>query len=181
MEKQQERDCRYLEAIEELTQNLWRCKEKYNLAEEESYPFILRLKFLEEKLITERRLLEEVSRPCRFILEHFTTFMGKLDHTVGFSMGQIESGRGIINDFSINEWGNVCIIIGNIRISWRDQDYQYLFYPDKVILRSIDRSKPEIHLFFNFAFKYSKILNEFKDVETDKQTFYCYPDLFKDE
>ncbi|MDD4602096.1 MAG: hypothetical protein PHQ46_13795, partial [Negativicutes bacterium] len=36
MEKQQERDQRYLEAIEELTQNIWRCKEKYNLTEETS-------------------------------------------------------------------------------------------------------------------------------------------------
>jgi hypothetical protein len=142
-------------------------------------PSALRLKVLEEKLTTERRLLEEVSLPCRFILEHFTTFMGKPDHTVGFSLGQqFELGRGTINDFSIHDWGNICLMIGNFRLCWRDQDYQYLFYPDKVILRSVDRSKPEIHLFFNFAFKYSKILSEFKDVATDSQTLYCYPDLF---
>jgi hypothetical protein len=181
MEKRQERDSRYLAALEEVTQKLWQCKEKYNLLEEENYPAVRRLKDLEEKLTTERRLLEEVSLPCRFILEHFTTFMGKSDHTVGFSLGQqLELGRGSINDFSIKEWGNVCLVIGNVHLCWRDQDYQYLFYPDKVVLRSVDRSKPEIHLFFNFAFKYSKILDEFRDVSTDKQTLYCYPDLFED-
>ena len=181
MKKRQERDQRFLEAYEEITQNLWRCEEKYNLMEEENCPAVLRLKILEKKLTTERRLLEEVSLPCRFILEHFSVFMGKSDHTVGFKLGQLETGRGVINDFYIYEWGNVCVNIGSICLSWRDEDYQYLFYPDKVILRSVDRSKSEIHLFFNFAFKYSKILNEFKDVAMDKQTLYCYPDLFTDE
>jgi hypothetical protein len=75
VDNRRERDARYLEALEEITQNLWRCKEKYNLVEEESMPSALRLKVLEEKLTTERRLLEEVSLPCRFILEHFTTFI----------------------------------------------------------------------------------------------------------
>ena len=180
MGNRQERDNRYLEAIEEITQKLWSCKEKYKLAEEENHPSMLRLKVLEEKLTTERRLIEEISLPCRFILEHFTSFMGKSDHTVGFSIGQqLELGRGCINDFSINEWGNVGLVIGNVHLNWRDQDYQYLFYPDKVILRSVDRSKPEIHLSFNFAFKYTKILEDFRDVPSDKQTLYCYPDLFE--
>lgn len=181
MQIRQERDNRYLQAIEEVTQKLWSCKEKYKLADEENHPSTRRLKILEEKLTTERRLIEEVSLPCRFILEHFTSFMGKSDHTVGFSIGQqFELGRGCINDFMINEWGNVCLAIGNIHLCWRDQDYQYLFYPDKVILRSVDRSKPEIHLYFSFAFKYSKILEYFKNVPTDKQTLYCYPDLFEE-
>lgn len=181
MDKRQERDQRFLEAYEEITQNLWRCKEKYNLVEEENHPSAIRLKALEDKLTTERRLIEEISLPCRLILEHFSTFIGKPDHSMGFSFGQLEVGRGTINDFSISEWGNIYIDIGNVRLSWRDNDYQYLFYPDKVILRSIDRSKPEIHIFFNFAFKYSKILDEFKKVAADKQTIYCHPDLFEEE
>ena len=182
MEKRRERDARYLAALEEITQTIRNCQEKYCLAGEENHPASWRLRALTEKLTTERRLREEVSLPCRFILEHFTTFMGKTDHTVGFSIGQqLELGRGNINDFIIGEWGNVCLTIGNIHLCWRDGDYQYLFYPDKVILRSIDRSKPEIHLFFNFAFKFSKILAEFKDVATNKQTLYCYPDLFAED
>ncbi|QNB47666.1 hypothetical protein BR63_16160 [Thermanaerosceptrum fracticalcis] len=179
MNKRQERDQRYLEAYEEITLVLRRCKEKYGLTGEENHPQALRFKTLEEKLTTERRLLEEVSLPCRFILEHFSTFMGKPDHTIGFRLGQLEVGRGILNDFSINEWGNVYLIIGNIRLAWRDKDYQYLFYPDKVIMRSCDRSKPEIHLFFNFAFKYSKLLEDFAEIASDSQTLYCHPDLFE--
>jgi hypothetical protein len=138
----------------------------------------MRFKALEDKLTTERRMLEEISLPCRFILEHFSTFIGKPDQTIGFRFGLLEVGRGNLNDFSINEWGNVYLVIGNIRLVWRDKDYQYLFYPDKVILRSYDRSKPEIHLFFNFAFKYSKIMDDFQDVAQHEQTLYCHPDLF---
>lgn len=181
MSKRQERDLRYLAAIEEITQTLWKCKEKYDLQAEENHPLMHRLKIWEEKLTTERRLIEEISLPCRFILEHFTTFIGEVDHTVGFSLGQqLELGRGSINDFSIGEWGNICLVIGNVQLCWRDRDYQYLFYPDKVVLRSIEGTKPEIYLFFNFAFKYSKILTEFKDVLHDQQTLYCYPDLFSE-
>ena len=36
MSKHQERDLRYLAAIEEITQTLWKCKEKYNLQAEET-------------------------------------------------------------------------------------------------------------------------------------------------
>jgi len=177
LDKREERDQRYLEAIEEMTRNLWHCKDKYGLMEEENHPQALRFKRFLEKLATERRLLEEVSLPCRFILEHFSTFMGKPDHTVGFRFGTLEVGRGILNDFTIDEWGNVYLIIGNIRLGWRDKDYQYLFYPDKVILRSCDRTKPEIHLFFNFAFRYSKLLPEFAGVSGHEQTLYWHPDL----
>lgn len=179
MLKRDERDQKYLEALEEITQAFWRCKEEYGLNEEENHPQTLRFKAIEEKLTTERRLLEEVSLPCRFILEHFSTFMGKDDHPMGFRMGLLEVGRGILNDFSINEWGNVYLLIGNIRLGWRDKDYQYLFYPDKVILRSYDMAKPEIHLFFNFAFKYSKLLPEFSEIADHEQTLYCHPDLLE--
>lgn len=180
VQRRHERDQKYLEILEEITQTLWRCKEKHGLETEENHPQALRLKDLEGRLTTERRLIEEVSLPCRFILEHFSTFMAKADHTIGFRFGTLEVGRGILNEFSIDEWGNIFVTIGNICLSWRDNDYQYLFYPDKVILRSYDRSKPEIHLFFNFAFKYSKILPEYSDLPDDEQTLYCHPDLLEE-
>ena len=179
LEKREERDQRYLEAFEEITRLMWQCNDKYGLTAQESHPQTIRFKYLLDKLTTERRLLEEVSLPCRLIMEHFSIFMGKPDHTVGFRLGLLEVGRGVLNDFSIDEWGNVHLIIGNISLGWRDKDYQYLFYPDKVILRSYDRSKPEIHIFFNFAFKYSKLLPEYNKVATDEQTLYWHPDLLE--
>ena len=65
------------------------------------------------------------------------------------------------------------ILIGAIRIT-------NIFYPDKVILRSVD-SKAGNTFVLNFAFKYTKILDDFRDVPSDKQTLYCYPDLFEEE
>jgi len=180
VEKRLERDKRYQEAFEDITQALWQCKEKYHLMEEENHPQTLRFKTLLEKCTTERRLLEEVSLPCRFILEHFTTFIGKQDQSVGFHYGGLEGGRGILNDFTIDEWGNIILIIGNIRLGWRDADYQYLFYPDKVIMRSTDRIKPEIKLFFNFTFKYSRLIDDFNSVAEHTQTLYWHPELCDD-
>lgn len=178
MKKRQERDQKYLETLEEITRTLNLCEEKFALMEQNN-PQAKRLKLLKNKLTSERRLLEDISLPCRLILEHFSIFMGKPDHTIGFRLGMLEVGRGILNDFTIEEWGNIYIVIGNIRLGWRDKDYQYLFYPDKVILRSYDPSKPEIHFFFNFAFKYSKVLPEFTDIVEDEQTFYIHPDFFE--
>ncbi len=178
MHKRQERDRKYLEALEDISQTLWRSKKEYGLTEE-SHPQALRLKEIEEKLTRERRIVEEISLPCRLILEHFSTFLKKSDHVIGFRLGLLEVGKGILNDFSIDEWGTIYLEIGNIRLGWHDKDYQYLFYPDKVILRSYDRSKPEIQLIFNFAFKYSKILPEFNDLTDHEQTLYCHPDMFE--
>ncbi len=180
MEKRLERDQRHLELFEEITNTIRGFMEKYKQPDEENHPQMVRLQNLIERLTTERRLIEEISLPCRLILEHFSTFMGKHDHAISFRVGLLETGRGILNDFSIDEWGNIYLVIGNISLGWRDGDYQYLFYPDKAILRSYDRSKPEIHLLFNFAFRYSKLLSEFRGVVEHEQTLYWHPDLNED-
>ena len=46
-------------------------------------------------------------------------------------------------------------------------------------MRAFDIQKPEIGVSFNFSLKYSKLLEDFKDITKDRQTGYCQPDLFE--
>ncbi|MFZ5943258.1 MAG: hypothetical protein ACOYVD_04055 [Bacillota bacterium] len=169
-------DQKLLETYEDLNMAFWQLQESLKEIPK-NLPSLERLNIIKRRLTTERRLIEEISLPCRFILEHFTTFMGKLDHTLGYKVGQFQVGRGLLSDFHIEEWGNVVLYLGNVQLTWRDADYLYYFYPDKVILRSCDRTKPEIQLFFSFAFKYSHLLEMYQDVNQHKQVEYWHEDL----
>lgn len=172
-------DQKILDMYEELEHIL---KSAENLpAFNDSSPYFCRLHTIKDKVETERRLLEEVSLPCRFLLEHFSLFLGKWDYSIGFQYGQIQSGRSILNDIKLSEWGKVILLIGNLEISWRDEDYSYMFYPDKVILRPKTVGKSDIYLYFSYAFTYSNLLHRFKDVAYDPQTSYWHQELAERE
>ena len=180
MQKRKNSDARYLAAIEELTQAIRYITDEY--LEEKGDPAFrsqgLRFRYIEETVASERRLIEEISPPCRLILEHFSTFLDQPDRCVGIRYGQCSYSNGDFLGFTINEWGHVTLKVGNCRITWRDDEYQYMFYSDKVILRANDIQKPEITLSFSFSLKYSKLLEAFRDVPGHPQTAYYQADLF---
>lgn len=171
----EQQDQEILLAYEEVGEILKKLEEKEGFDENASY--YTRLKLIKDQIATERRLIEEISLPCRFILEHFSLFLGKFDYTLGFKCGKIQAGRGLLSAITVEEWGNIRLSLGSIELSWRDADYQYMFYPDKVILRPNDISKGEIYLYFSYAFKYSDLLKQYQDVADDPQTSYWHEDL----
>lgn len=175
VENRETRDQALLLMCEEVGEALKKIEELEGFNENTSY--YCRLKVLKDKIDTERRMIEDVSLPCRFILEHFSFFLGKLDYTLGFKHGKIQAGRGILTDINIAEWGNVRLSIGSVEIAWRDADYQYMFYPDKVVLRPNDLSKGEIYLYFSYAFKYSDLLEQYQAAAEHPQTAYWHDDL----
>jgi hypothetical protein len=178
MNKRMLRDQRSLSFLEDMTAALRKSKSAYNLDEEVDYPQWSRLQHLEIILASERRLLEEISLPCRLVLEHFTSLVDHPDQMIHFRYDLIETGKGSFHGFVINEWGHVTVHIGSTSIAWRDGDYQYMFYPDKIILRALDATRPELHFSFNFAFKYSWLLENFPDIPVHPQTVYVHPNLF---
>jgi len=180
--ERENRDARYIAAFEELAQTIRRVSQNY-LEESRDPEFQsqrLRFRQLEEMVASERRMLEDISSPCRLLLEHFSTFLDQPDRSIGIRFGQCRYSNGSYLGCVINEWGHVTLKIGNCRITWRDDEYQYLFYADKVVLRAYDIQKPEITISFTFSLKYSKMLEEFHDVATHPQTAYYQPDLFED-
>jgi hypothetical protein len=182
MTERADRDARYIAAMEELTQTLRRVTEEYLGKDKDPEFRSQRLRFhqLEEMVASERRLIEEISPPCRLILEHFSTFLDQPDRGIGIRYGQSRYSNGDYLGYSINEWGHVTLKVGNCWVTWRDDEYQYMFYSDKVVLRAYDIQKPEISISFTFSLKYSKLLEEFRDVPDHPQTLYYQPDLFSD-
>ena len=174
------RDARYIAALEDLTQTMRRIADEYleDDGDTEFQSQRLRFRQMEDTVASERRLIEEISPPCRLILEHFSTFVDQPDRGIGIRYGQSRYSNGDFLGFSINEWGHVTLNIGNCRITWRDDEYQYMFYADKIVLRANDIQKPEISLSFTFSLKYSKLLQAFRDVPGHPQTAYYQPDLF---
>ena len=180
MTERAERDSRYITAMEELTQTIRRVTGEYLEEDAESEFRSQRLRFrqFEEMVASERRLIEEISPPCRLILEHFSTFLDQPDRSIGIRYGQSRYSNGDYLGYAINEWGHVTLKVGNCRITWRDDEYQYMFYADKIVLRAYDIQKPEITISFTFSLKYSKLLEEYRDVPVHPQTAYYQPDLF---
>lgn len=168
-------DQKILMIYEELENGL---KEAEKLPDyNDSSSYYCRLHTIKDKVETERRLLEEVSMPCRFLLEHFSLFLGKWDYSIGFIYGQVQAGRSALTDIEIAEWGNVILSIGNVEVTWRDADYYYMFYPDKVILRPKAAGKSDIYLYFSYHFKYGNLLHRFQEVASDPQTLYWHQEL----
>ena len=180
MRRREDRDISYLAVLEELTQSIRGAADAF--ADDEKGPVYQarksRFDTIKGMIDSERRLIEEVSPPCRLIIEHFSTFLDHPDRGVTLRYGQFQYSGGSYLGYSINEWGHVTLNIGNSCITWHDEEYQYMFYADRVVLRAFDLQKPEISLEFLFSFRYSKLLDEFKDVPGHPQTAYYQPDLF---
>lgn len=176
IEKRMELDQKILMLCEDLERTM---KEAEKLPEyNDSSSYFCRWATIQRKVDTERRLQEEVSLPCRLLLEHFSLFLGKWDYNIGFKAGQVQGGRGALADIYIGPWGNIFLNIDGMEVTWRDADYNYMFYPDKVILRpKQDNGKGDIYLYFSYDFRYGNVLNRFADAEHDPQTTYWHAEL----
>ncbi len=171
-----EKDTIILEDLEKL--------EQYSLKMQKDYDDVLKDNLHEtlldrsiRKIRTSRRAIEEISKPCRMMLEHFSFFLGDYTHSMGYKVGQFLDGRAVLVDFEVEEWGNIILNLGNVTLKWRDEDYIYLFYPDKVMIKSKNRSNPDIHLSFSFSFKYTKVHLRYKDIKDDPQVEYWHEDF----
>jgi hypothetical protein len=180
MPRREERDVNYLAVLEDMTQSIRAGADAFMDEQRDSAHQARKSRFdsIKGMIDSERRLIEEVSPPCRLIIEHFSTFLDHPDRAVTLRYGQFQYTGGSYLGYTINEWGHVTLMIGNSRVTWHDEEYQYMFYADRVVLRAYDLQKPEISFEFHFSLKYSKLLDEFKDVPGHPQTAYYQPDLF---
>lgn len=79
-----ELDQEILLICEDIEQCLKRAEQLPDYNDSSSY--YCRLTTLQEKIATERRLQEEISLPCRLLLEHFSLFLGKWDYSIGLPL-----------------------------------------------------------------------------------------------
>ena len=171
-------DAKVLLLCEDLQKILKNFKDSAPLADEGDLPLKKRLDFLEKMVASEQRLIEDIGLPGRYIVEHFTIILNEMSYSMGFKYRQIQSGRGPLTEISVGEWGTILVKIGNMEISWRDQDVQYMFYPDQVVVRPKDSAEDEITFFFSYSFKYAPgQLKKFQAVKDDPQTAYWHESL----
>lgn len=179
MDKKQ-RDAHVLMLYENWIKALKSDDEWNRISEDEgSAGLNIRMTMFKEMMEFERRLIEEISLPARFILEHFSYLLNHADYLVSFSYGQMLFGSGRLNLMKIKEWGNIELTIGGTDIRWRDEEVQYLFYPNKVTIRNKDSLKhDDINLMFNYQFNHAQgLLHAYQDVKDDKQTLYWHEKL----
>lgn len=137
-----------------------------------------RFEQIERMIATERRLIEEVSLPCRYIVAHFSLLLHEPEYNIGFSFRDIKSGRGLLNQLEIGEWGTVSLRIGDVSLKWRDADAVYMFYPDKAIVRQRGSADDDISFFLNYPFNYAKdLLQSYQEVAEDEKTLYWHESL----
>ena len=171
-------DAKVLLLCEDLQKLLKDFKNDAPWADEGDVPLQKRLDLLEKMIASEQRLIEDIGLPGRYIVEHFTMMLNEMSYSMGFKYRQIQSGRGPLTESGGGEWCTILVKIGNVEISWRDQDVQYMFYPDQVVVRPKDSAEDEITFFFSYSFKYVPgQLKKFQAVKYYPQTAYWHESL----
>lgn len=135
-----------------------------------------RIRQWEKEIRAYARILEEISLPARLIVEHIL----KLKYKAGRMAVEAENIRqkfSCIQEVRVEEFGVIRVSTGSIELSWRDEFYNYLLYPDKVELRTTDE-KSTIRLFFTHDFGRHDIL-KFSAMAGSPKLRYIHPGLQK--
>ncbi len=136
-----------------------------------------RLEEIQQLISGERRVLEEISLPCRFLLEHLAE-QQKRSSGVELETENLLMAKSPVTGISVQEWGKVKLRLGSLEVSWRDEGSKYYFYPDKVEIRPEDARVRGFQLFFSFPFKSTHGLFErYPDLVEHEQVEYWHPDL----
>ncbi len=173
-----EHDDAVLLLCEDLQNVMRRFKEEQSWVEGNETPLIKRWAGIEKAIASEQRLLEEISLPGRFVVEHFSMMVGEIGYSMGFQYREVQSGRGPVNSIDVGPWGTINVKVGDIVLSWRDEDVQYMFYPDQVVVRPKDSVEDEMTFYFSYSFKYALgQLKLYQSVKDDPQTAYWHSSL----
>lgn len=173
----QQQDSAILMLCEDLLHGMVAGDHAALLADEDA-PLARRFALIRERIISEQHLIEDISRPGRLMVEHFSYFLEQVDHTVGFVRGNIKTGRGLLKGIHIGDWGTISLDINDLTVTWRDADVGYMFYPDRILVRPKDSGQDDMTFFFSYSFKYgSGLLKQFEDVKDHEQTLYWHEGL----
>jgi hypothetical protein len=111
---------------------------------------VARLETWAEDLRSQRRIFEDISLPARLVVE----YLFELQYNAGqvaLESEHLRLSSSNVCTVKVEEFGIIKVILGNFEIFWRDCDYCYYFYPDKVELRANDE-RSSIKLFFSIDF-----------------------------
>ena len=171
-------DSEVLLLCEDLQRLMYDFEAKMSLAEEADQPLKKRLEAIKNAIVSEQRLIEDISLPGRYVIAHFSMILNEMSYSMGFEYRELKSGRGRLNEISIGEWGTITLKVGDVELSWRDHDVQYMFYPDQIVVRPKDSAEDEMRFFFSYSLKYAPVqLEMYQGVKDYPQTAYWHESL----
>ena len=127
-----------------------------------------------EELRSERRVFEDISIPARLIVEQLLESQFRVGQ-VALEADYLRHPFTGVEAVKVKEFGIICVKLGEVEITWRDGNYSYYLYPDKVELRAIDE-KSAIKLFFSIPFS-RQTLEKFPEIITSPNVVYIHPQL----
>lgn len=127
-----------------------------------------------DELRSERRLFEEISIPARLIVEQLLESQLRVGQ-VALEAEYLRQPFTGVKAVKIEEFGIIRVKLGEVEITWRDGNYSYYLYPDKVELRAMDE-KSAIKMFFSISFN-QQTLERFPEIITSPNVVYIHPQL----
>lgn len=127
-----------------------------------------------DELHSERRVFEDISIPARLIVEQLLESQYRVGQ-VALEADYLRQPFSGVEAVKVEEFGNIRVKLGEVEITWRDGNYSYYLYPDKVELRARDE-KSAIKLFFSIAFN-RQTLERFPEILTSPNVVYIHPQL----
>lgn len=166
-----EEDALLLECLEDAD---LACKKALQRVQQIRSVHVQKLEQILAELRSERRVFEDISLPARLIVEQLLESQ--------FHVGQVALETEFlrqpfcnVNSVMIEKFGIIRIILGEAEFEWRDDNYSYYFYPDKVELRAKDE-KSAIRLFFALSFS-RHTFEKFPELLTASNVAYVHPQL----
>ena len=166
-----EEDVLLLESLEDVD---FACKEVLQKLRNVRSVHVQKLEQILSELQSERRIFEDISIPARLVVEQLMEFQLHDGHIAVETEYFKLPFRGI-DAIQIEKFGIIKIILAGTEIIWRDDNYSYYFYPDKVELRARDE-KSAIKLFFANAF-HQQTVKRFADLKTSPNVMYVHSQL----
>jgi len=168
-----EEDAILLECLEDVYHTFEKALKK---AQKVRSIHVQRFERILEELRSERRVFEDISFPARLIVEQLLESQFKVGQVALEAEYLKQSFTGVAY-VKVEEFGMICVKLGELEISWRDGNYSYYLYPDKVELRATDE-KSAIKLFFSISFN-RQTLERFPEILTSPNVVYIHPQLEK--
>ncbi|KGK89752.1 hypothetical protein DP73_08950 [Desulfosporosinus sp. HMP52] len=128
------------------------------------------------EISSERRIFEDISIPARLVVEQLLESQFKVGQ-VAIEAERLKQSFASVAYVKVEEFGIISTKIGELEVSWRDGNYSYYLYPDKVELRATDE-KSSIKLFFSISFN-RQTLERFPEILISPNVVYIHPQLEK--
>jgi hypothetical protein len=136
--------------------------------------YVTKLETWAEDLRSQRRIFEDITLPARLIVEYLIELEYKAGQ-VALESEHLRLSASKVCTVKVEEFGIIKIILGDMEISWRDSDYYYYFYPDKVELRANDE-RSSIKLFFSLDFS-KHIFTKLTELSELPNVKYIHPQI----